>query len=364
MQTTSPQQPPVERLSEPALSEQGLSLVQTSKVRLLIVLCVPIMIAVVVSHVTASRFGLQTGDAMYRRIGTTNGPQVFCAGSSLLQFGISWPEVSDALGQGIECWAVAGSSPEIWEVSQRLATNANTMIMGVSVYDLNEYQLCDSRAHIVSFGQTVSDLWQAKAGWLFSKRVLSQYPLALLRSLIPTAGRSNAVLVGLRRKMRELFGLSASAEDQGNALVLPSQPVLDFGAATERVSNWPVDKVLRRLAMQRNLIQGRHAFDGPKKLAFLRMLNHVRSDRTIVIVLPVAPSYAREFATPEVDRDFENVLSEAKRVNSDVLFVRLDRVSALHSDEYFSDLVHLNGAGREIATAAFFNALKETDSNP
>src|SRR5215470_16777886 len=70
----------------------------------------------------------------YRRIGPKTGPQVFCAGSSLLEFDLSWREVSAFLVQGIEKWGVAGSSPDIWEISQRVATNANLTIIGVSVY--------------------------------------------------------------------------------------------------------------------------------------------------------------------------------------------------------------------------------------
>lgn len=334
------------------------------KARFCIIVFTSVALAAIVSHVAAAHFGLQTGKPTYRRIGPTEGPQVLCAGSSLVQFGLSWPEVSKTFGQGIECWAVAGSSPEIWEVSQRLATNANATIIGVSVYDLNEHRLSDSRAHLVPLAQTVKDLWHVKADWQFSKRVLSQYPLAFLRSLFPTAGRSDAVLVGVRRMFRNLVGLAPSAEDQGNSLVLPSRPVLEFGAATEKVSDWPRDKVLRRLAMQRSEIQGLHTFEGPKKLAFLRMLHQAKGGRSIVVVMPVAPSYVQEFLTPEVLRSFEATLADAQRADTNALFVRLDQVSALNSDDYYSDFVHLNGAGREIATAAFFKELKRETVEP
>jgi hypothetical protein len=69
--------------------------------------------------------------------------------------------------------------------------------------------------------------------------------------------------------------------------------------------------------------------------------------------MPVSPSYAREFLTPEVIRSFENALADAKRANPRALFARLDELSAVNSDEYFSDFVHLNGAGRRIVTEAF-----------
>jgi hypothetical protein len=41
------------------------------------------------------------------------------------------------------------------------------------------------------------------------------------------------------------------------------------------------------------------------------------------------------------------------------LFVRLDQLPALNSDEYYSDFVHLNGPGRQIATDAFLKELRK-----
>jgi hypothetical protein len=335
------------------------------KKQFMVAILASVLVASVVSHVAAAKFGIYTGKPTYRRIGPTNGPQVFCAGSSLLQFGISWPELSATLGQGIENWGVGGSTPEIWEVSQLLATNSNLMIVGVSVYDLNEHRLCDSRAHIVPFSSTIEDLWHLKAGWPFFKRVVSQYPLAWLRILFPTAGRSDPVLVGLRRKLRQLTSLSPSPDGQADALVLPSEPILNFGDTTEKLSDWPADKKLRRMALQRNEIHGMHGFNGPKKLAFLRMLNRAQQrGRAIMVVMPVAPSYAQEFLKPEVVRDFEDALAAAKLVAPDARFVRLDQLPALNSDEYYSDFVHLNAAGRRIANEAFLKQLAQADRQP
>src|SRR5215831_7944610 len=72
----------------------------------------------------------------YRRAGPEAGPQVFCAGSSLMVAALSWSEVSQAFGQGIETWSVAGSSPDIWEQWQQQRTRSTTTIIGVSVFDL------------------------------------------------------------------------------------------------------------------------------------------------------------------------------------------------------------------------------------
>jgi len=343
-----------------ASATDGTSTGGSCAAKFLFVVGMAILIAMVASHLLANWIGLPKIGATYRRIGPQTGPQVFCAGSSLLQFGLSWPEISEKLGQGIENWGVGGSSPSEWEASQKLATNADLMIIGVSVYDLNEYHLCDSRANIVPLMQTIRDLWQTQSTWQFSKRVVSQYPLAWLRTLFPTAGNSDAVLVGLRRRLPRQLRAAAAVEDRANAMVLPKEAVLDFGASTEKLSDWPAAKSLRRLALMRSETQGQQTFNGPKALAFRRMLQAAQErGRIIVVVLPVAPAYAHAFLTPAMEHDFENVLADAQRAFPQAVFVRLDQVPVLNSDEYFADPVHLNGDGRSIATPVFLNALKQ-----
>lgn len=330
------------------------------KAQLILIFCTAIFIAAAISHFVAAWLGLPKPTPAYRRIGSQNGPQVFCAGSSLLQFALSWPEIAAKLGQGIESWGVGGSTPTEWEVFQNLATNTNLMIVGVSVYDLNEYHLCDSGANIVPIVQTIRDLWHDRMNWQFSKRLLSQYPLAYLRKTFPTAGSSDAILVGLRRKLPTRLRAAAAAEERANSMVLPQQAVMDFGGSTEKLSDWPPAKTLRRLALMRSEIQGRHAFSGPKQLALRRMLQRaVERGRVIVVVLPVAPIYAHEFLKPEDDRNFESVLAAARRDFPQSLFVRLDQVAALKTDECFSDPVHLNGAGKQIATETFLKDLQQ-----
>lgn len=329
------------------------------------VVCATLLLASVGSHLVAGWIGLPKPGAAFRRIGPPGGPQVFCAGSSLLQFGLAWPEISKALGQGMENWGVGGSSPSEWEMSQTLATNANLMIIGVSVYDLNEYHLANSRANVVPLSQTIQDLWRSGVSRQFSKRLLSQYPLAYLRELFPTAGNSDSVLVGLRRKIPAKLRASAAAEDSANAMVVPKAAVMEFGASTEKLSDWPVAKKLRRLALMRSETQGAHTFDGPKLLAFQRMLQRAQAcGSNIVVVLPVAPLYAHEFLTPEVNRNFEKSLADVQHAFPDALFVRLDQVAELQSDDYFSDPVHMNGAGRDIATEVFLKALKPHRPQP
>src|SRR5438552_6309953 len=182
-------------LSIPRRGVRGLSLDVPGKAQFLFVVCLALVIAIVFNYLVAFWIKLPTKDnPIYRRIGPETGPQVFCAGSSLLQFALSWPEVSEVLDQGIESWGMAGSTPSEWEAFQNLANNTNLMIIGVDVYDLNEYHFCEGRANVVPLAQTILDLWQSNTDWQFSKRLLSRYPLSYLQKLFPTAGKSEPVL--------------------------------------------------------------------------------------------------------------------------------------------------------------------------
>jgi hypothetical protein len=341
-----------------------LSLDVPGKAKFFLVVCSALVVAIVFNYILAFWIKLPNHTAVYRRIGPETGPQVFCAGSSLVQFGLSWPEVSKTLNQGIESWGVAASTPSEWEVFQNFSKNTNLMIIGVDVYDLSEYHLCEARADVVPLTQTISDLWQSSADWQFSKRLLSQYPLRYLQKLFPTAGQSEAVLVGLRRLLPERLRSSSAAEERANSLVLPRQSVMDFGATDAKVSDWTPSRTLWRLAQMRGETGGRHAFNGVKKLAFERMLLRAQKQgAVIVVVLPVSPLYAHEFLTPKAVRDFESVLNEAQRIDPQAQFVRLDKLPALNSNECFSDLVHLNGTGKRIATEAFLSWLRQRTTN-
>jgi hypothetical protein len=328
------------------------------KGKFLLVVCSALLIAIALNYLVAFWIKLPNYNPVYRRIGPDTGPQVFCAGSSLLQFGLSWPEVSKNLDQGIESWGVAASTPSEWEVFQNLAKNTNLMIIGVDVYDLNEYHLCEGRASVVPLSQTVLDLRQSSADWQFSKRLLSQYPLSYLQKLFPTAGSSEGVLVGLRRLLPERLRSSSAAEERANSLVLPRESVMDFGATDAKVSDWTPSRTLWRLAQMRSETAGKHAFNGVKRLAFERMLLRAQKQGSvIVVVLPVSPLYTHEFLTPEAVQNFENLLDEAHHIDPQAQFLRLDKLPALNSNECFGDLVHLNGTGKRIATDAFLNWL-------
>jgi hypothetical protein len=278
----------------------------------------------------------------------------------LLQFGLEWSEVSHVLGKGIENWGVGGSSPEIWEVSQKAASQSDLMIVGVSLFDMNEHHLSAFRAAIVPLGQTIRDLWDSGADWQFARRVLGQYPWVYVRRAFPTAGNADAVLVGVRAAIRAKLAGAGAAEDEETAMFLPREPVLQFGKSTARVGDWPAARLVRRLDLLRAENGGKHAFDGPKRLALHRMLlRAAEHGRVIIVVLPVSPPYVDEFVTAAVTSDFDRAISEAGALVPGTVVVRLDRVPGLSTSDHFSDLVHLNSAGREVATMAFLSKLEE-----
>jgi hypothetical protein len=105
--------------------------------------------------------------------------------------------------------------------------------------------------------------------------------------------------------------------------------------------------------------QGTHSFDGPKKLALLRMLRSATErGRAILVVLPVSPFYTDEFLGPGVAERFEATLAEVQQSTPEARLVRFDKIPELRSNAYFADLVHLNYDGRQIATEAFLKALR------
>jgi hypothetical protein len=332
----------------------------TRQVQLIIVMCVTLVIVSTASHLLTSWLGIETQTGRFWEIpASIDQPSAYLAGSSLSGDAIAWTSVSKQLNQRIIGWGVAGSSPWEWYTFQRKANPVNLTILVVSPYDLNEQFLCDFHANVVPLADTVEDLWRSGSAWHFSKRVLSQYPLMCVRMLFPTAGRANGIIGGLHDKLGKMMGSSAvSNSEAGPTLAFGKEsPVKEY--KTEKISDWPTARLLRRLAAMRTACQGRQAFDGPKKLAFLRMLQVGREHgRVVVVVLPVSPSYSTEFLGPEETRQFESVLADARRTVPQVQWIRLDQSPELNSDGCFWDLVHMNPKGQRIATGKFLSWLQ------
>jgi hypothetical protein len=283
----------------------------------------------------------------------------------LLISGLSWPKVSEFLGEGIENWSEGGSSPEVWEVFQQRRTNPVATIVGVSLYDLNEMRLTADRASYVPLAETIRDLWASKAPPQLSRRILMQYAMKYVRLLFPATGQADKVLAGLRTKAAEALGFQAALE-RHEGVVVERDGVLDAGEFTTQVSAWPSGRVLRRLAALREDNHGVHQFlHGPKRRAFERILLRARQHGpVIVVVLPVSRSYAQEFLDKSTLDEFEKLLDEDMKIAPEATLVRLDRVPGITDDGYFADLVHLNAYGRRLTTPLFLKEVGESTSKP
>lgn len=329
--------------------------------QLALVAIVVIAITSAVSYPLVRWLRIRTGTVSHRLIGESHGkPRSWLAGSSLTGDGIAWDRVGRELNQGIETWFVAGSSPYEWEPFQDRAPHAPASFIGVSVYDLNEDFLCDFRSQIVGLPRAVSDLLQTRESWEFSKRVLSQYPLKYIRILFPTAGRSGGVLGGLKEEAAKHLGRWASSESE----IGPIVPTFGAGgveaAKTDKISHWSQSRLLQRLVKMKSACLGRESFDGPKKLALLRILRDgkQRGD-VVVLVLPVSPSYEHELLSPQSTQQFENELLLLQNAVPGVRWIRLDRAPELKSDDMFWDVVHMNVFGQQIATDLFLKQVRD-----
>jgi hypothetical protein len=254
--------------------------------RLAMVMGAALLLASAGTYLLVSGLGIPTGAGMgHKRFGRADGlPQGLIAGSSLTCDGVNWSEVASLLGIAIESWAVPGSSPAEWEQLQRRSPQGRTTFVGVSLYDLNEVWLGDSRAEIVPLGQTLTDLRQSGADLAFAKRLASSYPRAFVRTIFPTAGRSDHVIFGLCDKAGTLLSAEGKAPDGSAKLRLAA----DY-TSEDRISDWPKDRLLRRLTSMRTL-QGKPWFFGPKILALRRLLQRAYYQGAVVaIVLAVSP---------------------------------------------------------------------------
>jgi len=320
-----------------------------------LVLCLAVGISSAVSHFAVGWLKIKAGWGGYKYYGPADSKVAGILYSSSPGYdGIDWNVVAEMIGGGIESWATPGSSPSEWEKVPKSEPNVKYTFIAVSAHDLNEYFLCDFRADIVPFERTLRDLRQSGADWQFSKRMLSQYPVMLVRKLFPTVGRSDGVMVGIRAKLLKLIGQSV---DAGAAPKFGGTAKSDI---QERVSDWDEARTQRRLVLLRAACQGKQSFDGPKSLAFLRLLHRAeRHSEVILVVVPQPPIYRDALLPPAAMRQFDDELSQLQRECRQLHVVRLDRLPTLDHNELFYDDVHLNMYGQQIATAAFQARLRQ-----
>lgn len=326
------------------------------RVRLAVVAAGAVLSASLGTYVLAAAVGIQNRAATgHKRFGPADRPvEGLVSGSSLTYGGINWNQVAAHMNTGVESWPVPGSAPPEWEQLQRRSPRAKMTFVGVSAYDLNEVSICEYRANIVPFRQTVADLRASRSSHAYARRMASWYALTWTRYILPTAGRSDRVMFGLRDRARALLGSSGADEQVGDAL-----QVAGDSTPEERISDWPEDRVLRRLASMR-ANQGAPWFSGPKHLALVRLLQQARRQGiVVVVVLPVSRVYSDDILDDQATAGFEAALANASRAVPEATWVRLDRLEGLSSTDYFFDLVHLNAHGQRIATPAFLQALGE-----
>ncbi len=325
--------------------------------RLLAVLA-SVVLAAVADHVLVRWLKLGGRNAVAAaRLGSATGlPPVFVAGSSLLFYGLDWEGIAQSWNRAVATFGVASGSPVELEQLQARCEQATLTVVGVSLFDFNEYCVSDYRAELVPIEQTLRDLWQTRTEWPCCKRVLSQYPLFFSRKAFPTAGRSLAVMVGVRQKLRDWRNMGATSATVADG---PSFEQKAIATAAARITDWDRARLLRNVAVLRDAIRGCHTFNGPKRLALERMLKKaVAHGHAVVVVLPVSAYYRGAFLDANTEVQFESTLAGVRHAVPGVVWVRLDDLPALQSDSNYWDLVHLNVAGRAVATDFFLERLK------
>lgn len=282
------------------------------------------------------------------------GSPVLVTGSSLTFFGVSWQEAAKAMQRPILTRSVGGASPCELEPLLREVPQARRLIIGVSIFDLNENGLSDSRPALVPFGQTLRDLRASHADWTATKRVLWSYPVPWVQRIFPIAGQSNAVMVCARDKTRTLLKRQPAPEPETRLSFKTDEDAI----RPEKLSDWDAGRVARNLSQLTGAGLEHGGFDGPKARALARILARAaHQEPTVVLVFPVSPPYRKKFADAASAAAFEQALERLKTADPHARIIRLDREPALQPAEVFWDLVHLNDDGRRLATRLVIDEL-------
>ncbi len=323
--------------------------------RLLLLLFCVVVLASMMSRFVVWWIGIETTAIRQWSLGETQPRQPLVAmGSSLTFFGLAFDQISEAFAAPVFCRSAASASPCELEQLLPKTVDAQATLIGVSIYDLNEYILSDFRADIVPLSQSVSDLRKSHADWPFTKKILGQYPLYYARAFFPTAGRSVGVMAGLRDKASRLLNTLSGKPP-------PKVLTMDPNYKTkhpERLADWDDSRVFNNVSLLRVACSGKHEFSGPKHLALKRMLTESRG-KVALVVFPVSPKYRQEFIDKKSAADFEKSVEETKKFAPSISVLRLDQLPELNTDKVFWDLAHLNDEGQKIATAALLAQLRD-----
>ena len=304
------------------------------------------------SHSVLNLLGIRENPIRRWTVGAEQpGRPVLMLGSSLAYFGLSLSNVSTQMKQPLECRWVSSASACEMEILSREVPEARNTIICLSLYEQNERILCDYRSEIVPLSQTAGDLWNSSLEWPFAKRILAQYPLKYVRVVFPTAGRSLLVMFATKARLMGLI--------QGTYLPAKITEVDFNDASPGSITNWTAPHLMDQVTVIRNLSQGIHQFDGPKRRAFHRLVADAsRRGRVTVIVFPVAPEYRRELVSKEALAQFEQSLTSVRNAAPRARWLRLDQLPELDDSSCYRDLAHMNPKGRIIATEAVRQALE------
>jgi hypothetical protein len=315
-----------------------------------------LLLGSVASHIVARQLGLVTSPPAAQVFGSTAASRIIRVyGSSISLHGIQWDLVANSLDARVVMQTLPSASPAELEWLIRRDRGTDPVLVGISVHEMNENLYSDLRANAVPLGATVRDLVVSRCGWEASKRLLSLYPLAWVRTIFPTAGRSRAVLAGGRNALAAMAGRAGWADPDGALGLAPTGGRRD----EESVGQWSPSRRLRNMQTLRAASRGGAVFGGPKALALERLLQ--RSDsrtKVTVVVFPVSPSY-RAALNLDVQSEFlEKRFAELHRKFPQTEWLRLDGIDSLRDDGQFLDLYHLNRTGREIATEKLIRQLE------
>jgi len=169
-----------------------------------LVVCSAIVIAIVLNYLVAFWIKLPNHTPIYRRIGLRPAHRCFALDrpAAVRTFLAGSFENLGSGNRELGCGCVDAIE---WEVFQNLARTRNLMIIGIDLYDLNEYHLCEGRASAVPLAQPFWDLWGKAHRLAIFEAIVESISAGYLQKLFPTAGSSEAVLVGLRRLLPERF---------------------------------------------------------------------------------------------------------------------------------------------------------------
>jgi hypothetical protein len=327
--------------------------------RQLILICMSVLVLCsAFSHLAARVLKLRTEPISRLTFGETNlPPAATIGGSSLTFYGIEWNTLAQQLDAGMIGWGVpAGSVHELEILQRRPPPPGKWTFLGVSLFDLNENYISDFRADIVPVGEAFSSLRASQSSWAHSKRVLAQYPMKYIREVFPTAGRSMAVMVGIRAELKGLLRRQPNSGEEPDRAVLSSQS----NPHQEGIDAWAPARRLRNLGTMRARTGSELVYGGQKWLSLLRYVERgTESGQVILVVIPESPTYRAELVAPAAIQQFEARLGELHQRFPNLVCVRLDQVPELRSDALYWDLVHLNAPGQEIATKVLLARLKE-----